>query len=57
MACRPVPWHGKKSGYATDHIHYISLFMASKVSTLVFLNRLYISVVTPGAVKHEYLLY
>ena len=30
----------------------ISLFMASKVSTLVHLNHLYIDVLTPGTMSH-----
>ena len=37
---------------SVNSIHYFSLFMASKVSTLVQLNRFYIAVLTPGAMSH-----
>ena len=34
-----------------------SLFMVSKVSTLVHLNRIYIAVFTPGAMSHVVAVY
>ena len=36
---------------SVNSIHYFSLFMASKVSTSVQLNRLYIAVLTPGVMS------